>query len=51
MNESPNKSVVIVGLFVFIGIAFLVVGVLMMGASGVLVVRTATLGHAHREAT
>lgn len=31
MNESPNKSVVVVGLFVFIGIAFLVVGVLMIG--------------------
>lgn len=31
MNESPNKSAVVVGLFVFIGIAFLVVGVLMIG--------------------
>ena len=31
MNESPNKSAVLVGLFVFLGLAFLVVGVLMIG--------------------
>ncbi len=31
MNESPNKRAVIVGLFVFTGLAFLVAGTLMVG--------------------
>jgi len=31
MNESPNKRAVIVGLFIFIGIAFLLAGILIVG--------------------
>ena len=31
MNESPNKRAVIVGLFVFLGLAFLLIGVLIVG--------------------
>jgi phospholipid/cholesterol/gamma-HCH transport system substrate-binding protein len=31
MNESPNKHAVIVGIFIFLGIAFLIGGVLMVG--------------------
>jgi len=31
MNESPNKRAVIVGLFVFLGFAFLIAGTLMVG--------------------
>jgi phospholipid/cholesterol/gamma-HCH transport system substrate-binding protein len=31
MNESPNKRAVMVGLFVFIGLAFLIGGILMVG--------------------
>lgn len=31
MNESPNKRAIIVGLFVFLGLIFLIVGVLMIG--------------------
>lgn len=31
MNESPNKRAVIVGLFVFIGLLFLVIGILTIG--------------------
>lgn len=31
MNESPNKRAVIVGLFVFIGLAFLLTGILIVG--------------------
>lgn len=31
MNESPNKHAVIVGLFVFIGLAFLLSGILIVG--------------------
>src|SRR5436190_338124 len=31
MNESSNKKAVVVGLFVFIGLAFLVAGILMVG--------------------
>lgn len=31
MNESPNKRAVIVGLFVFIGLAFLMAGILIVG--------------------
>jgi phospholipid/cholesterol/gamma-HCH transport system substrate-binding protein len=31
MNESPNKRAVVVGLFIFIGIAFLLAGILIVG--------------------
>ena len=31
MNESPNKRAVIVGLFIFIGLAFLLAGILIVG--------------------
>ena len=31
MNESPNKHAVIVGLFIFIGLAFLLAGILIVG--------------------
>lgn len=31
MNESPNRRAVIVGLFIFIGIAFLLAGILIVG--------------------
>ena len=31
MNETPNKHAVIVGLFIFIGIAFLLAGILIVG--------------------
>jgi phospholipid/cholesterol/gamma-HCH transport system substrate-binding protein len=31
MNESPKKRAVIVGLFVFLGFAFLIAGTLMVG--------------------
>jgi phospholipid/cholesterol/gamma-HCH transport system substrate-binding protein len=31
MNESPNKRAVIVGLFIFLGLAFLIMGILMIG--------------------
>ena len=31
MNESPNKHAVIVGLFIFIGISFLLAGILIVG--------------------
>ena len=31
MNESPNKHAVIVGIFIFIGIAFLLAGILIVG--------------------
>ena len=31
MNESPNKHTVIVGLFIFIGISFLLAGILIVG--------------------
>jgi len=31
MNESPNRRAVIVGLFVFLGLAFLLIGVLIVG--------------------
>ncbi len=31
MNESPNKRAVIVGIFIFIGIAFLLAGILIIG--------------------
>ncbi|PZR35418.1 MAG: MCE family protein, partial [Azospira oryzae] len=31
MNESPNKRAVIVGLFVIVGLAFLLAGILMIG--------------------
>lgn len=31
MNESPNKRAVLVGLFVFLGLTFLILGILMVG--------------------
>src|SRR6185503_2259501 len=31
MNESPNKRAIIVGLFVILGISFLVAGILVIG--------------------
>ena len=31
MNESPNKQAVVVGLFIFLGLAFLLAGVLIVG--------------------
>ena len=31
MNESPNRRAVIVGLFIFLGLVFLIVGILMVG--------------------
>jgi phospholipid/cholesterol/gamma-HCH transport system substrate-binding protein len=31
MNEGSNKRAVIVGVFIFIGLAFLVTGILMVG--------------------
>ncbi|WP_413997986.1 MlaD family protein [Flavobacterium sp. W1B] len=31
MNESPNKRAIIVGLFIFLGLVFLIVGILMVG--------------------
>ncbi|HRN43897.1 MAG TPA: MlaD family protein, partial [Flavobacterium sp.] len=31
MNESPNKHAIIVGFFIFLGLVFLILGILMVG--------------------